>query len=517
MRTRTQAPFVHFVDDGDVVVSWTWLEARVAAIRLAAGLRARGVKQGDHVAVMLPNGPEFVQSWLALGYLGAVMVAVNTEYVGGFLQRVLEHSEASTLILDADLLSAVAKLEDPLPSLQRVLTVGAPETRPTTVWQAQIDSFARCTGDAADFQSARVEPSDTACIMYTSGTTGAAKGVLMPEAHVLRFGQGAIEQLGVRADDTYYICLPLFHINALGMQLCTALIAGAQAVIRRRFSASAWLPDIRRHGCTVTNMLGALADFVLATAPTQSDQSNALRLITVAPSVPAIVAGLQARFGVPDVCGLYGMTEVNIPLYSPPGVALKPGSSGRVYARAFELSIVDPATDEPLAHGETGEIVVRPKLAHAFMQGYYRQADKTVEAWRNLWFHTGDAAWMDADGDVFFVDRIKDCIRRRGENISSAMVESEITALEGVVECAAVAVPAEDGGGEDDILLAYVADVPIDPRALWQACDGRLPGFAIPRWWRAVSALPKTPTNKVRKQVLRDEGVTADSWRAPGR
>ncbi|MEM9605685.1 MAG: AMP-binding protein [Pseudomonadota bacterium] len=511
-------PFLRFVGD-DADASWTWAETRDAARHLAAALHAQGVGQGEHVAVMLPNGPAFVQSWLALGYLGAVMVAVNTEYIGSFLHRVLDHSETSTLIVDGTLVSAVAALDAPLDTLQRVLVFGEVDVASADALTAPVLAASACLAatDATDLQVARVGPADTACIMYTSGTTGAAKGVLMPEAHVLRFGQGAIDQLGVHGGDTYYICLPLFHINALGMQLCTALIAGARAVIRSRFSASAWLSDIRAHGCTVTNMLGALADFVLATPPSDLDRDAGLRLITMAPSVPAIVEGLRTRFAVPEVCALYGMTEVNIPLYSAPGTPLKPGSSGRVYSDAYDLAVVNPDTDVRCAAGEVGEIVVRPRQPFAFMQGYYRQAEQTVEAWRNLWFHTGDAAWMDADGDVFFVDRIKDCIRRRGENVSSAMVESEIIALPGVIECAAVAVPAGDGGGEDDILLVYVAEGSVTAEDLWCACAGRLPRFAVPRWWRRVDALPKTPTNKVRKQILRNAGTADGAWCAPGR
>ncbi len=507
-----------FVGGSGDGVSWSWVQTRSAATDFAAGLQAAGVVQGDHVAVMLPNGPDFIRSWFALGYLGAVMVAVNTEYIGAFLERVLAHSESSTLVVDQSLLPAVAAVLDRCPALKRVVVAGASEVRGFDAAPSiEVMTVDDCLVMQSELRVAAVQPGDTAAIMYTSGTTGAAKGVLMPEAHIMLCGQGAVEQIGVNSEDCYYTCLPLFHINALGMQTCAVLAAGARAVIRERFSASAWLADIRRYGCTVTNMLGALADFVVATAHSAQDRDHSLRLITVAPSVPELVDVFRERFGVADVCALYGMTEVNIPLYSKPGETLKRGSSGQLFSSAFDLAIVDPDTDEPRAVGEIGEIVVRPKRAFGFMQGYYRQPDKTVEAWRNLWFHTGDAAWQDADSDVFFVDRIKDCIRRRGENISSAMIESEITAIDGVRECAAVAVPAEDGGGEDEILLAYVLDDAIEAEALWEQAAKRLPAFANPRWWRALDALPKTPTNKVRKQALRDDGVTAETWRAPVR
>ena len=518
VQAHPERPFLDFVGGAGDGTSWTWSDARTAAMSLAAGLQEESVEAGAHVAVMLPNGPDFIRSWFALGYLGAVMVAVNTEYMGAFLERVLTHSEASTLIIDAAYVPAFLAVAERCVDLRHVIvSQSAPVPAPDVPPGMRVSTLDACVGDPNRLRPAAVSPGDTACIMYTSGTTGPAKGVMMPEAHVMLCGQGAVEQLGVNRDDCYYVCLPLFHINALGMQMCAVMNAGARAVIRERFSASAWLADIRAHRCTVTNMLGALADFVVATEPSDVDRDHALRLITVAPSVPVLVDAFLERFGVTDVCALYGMTEVNIPLYSEPGKPLKPGSSGRLYDSAFDLAIVDPETDEARAVGEIGEIVVRPKRAFGFMQGYFRQPDKTVEAWRNLWFHTGDAAWQDADGDVFFVDRIKDCIRRRGENISSAMIEAEIGALEGVVECAAVAVPAEDGGGEDDILIAYVVESDATSEALWRAAADRLPGFANPRWWRAVASLPKTPTNKVRKQALRDEGVTADTWRAPGR
>jgi len=186
--------------------------------------------------------------------------------------------------------------------------------------------------DPNRLRPAAVSPGDTACIMYTSGTTGPAKGVMMPEAHVMLCGQGAVEQLGVNRDDCYYVCLPLFHINALGMQMCAVMNAGARAVIRERFSASAWLADIRAHRCTVTNMLGALADFVVATEPSDVDRDHALRLITVAPSVPVLVDAFLERFGVtkPALWGRSGRSSC--------GPSARSGSCKAIFANRTRRS-----------------------------------------------------------------------------------------------------------------------------------------------------------------------------------
>ncbi len=340
-------------------------------------------------------------------------------------------------------------------------------------------------------------------LMYTSGTTGPAKAVRMPHAHCAMFGLGSARALGLDANSRFYVALPLFHANGLLMQVLATWLAGGVAFVRPKLSASAWLPEIRDFGATHTNLLGATSHYVLAQPASPDGRAHRLHVVGVAPNPSELSAALRGRFGVERVVGMFDMTEVNIPLYTRPGDD-RPGSSGQPIPE-YEVRIVDPDSDLERARDEVGEIVVRPRVPFAFIAGYHGMPEATIAAWHNLWFHTGDAARMDADGHVYFVDRIKDCIRRRGENISSLHLEEIVGRCPGFAEVAAVAVPSGLSGGEDEIRLVMVPD-PADPAdeprvRAWAAAH--LPRFAQPRDVLIANALPKTPTGKVQKQVLR--------------
>jgi carnitine-CoA ligase len=284
-------------------------------------------------------------------------------------------------------------------------------------------------------------------------------------------------------------------------------------VLRGRFSASEWLVDIRRTGATVTNTLGAMTAFVFAQPATDRDRDHSLRVIQAAPNTAEADRIWRQRFGLAEVLSGFGMTEVNIPVYGRQG-RMRPGTSGLVYDRYFEVEIRDPDTDDPVPPGAVGEIMVRPRIPFGFMAGYLGMPDKTVEAWRNFWFHTGDAGTKDADGYVTFVDRIKDCIRRRGENISSFEVEAAIVRMPGLKEAAAFAVPSSIPGGEDEVMVVAVP-LPghqVNAGAVAAFADRVLPKFAQPRFIEIADELPKTPTEKVQKALLRRRGVTAATW-----
>ncbi len=448
---------------------------------------------------------------MGIAKAGAVLVAVNTEYKGDFLRYVLTNCQARVIVCDGEYLERLAEIEAELPDLEVVLVPDL-KTHPSfeRLHCVAFDDFHRQPVDKPDVP---VSYRDTACIMYTSGTTGPSKGVLMPHAHIYLFGLGTIEHMQLAEEDTFYIVLPLFHANGLFMQLYATLIAGASAVIKRRFSASEWLEDVRKYEATVTNMLGVVSAFVLNQPVTEHDRDHRLRAIGVAPNSPELDGAFKERFGVREVFGLYGMTEVNIPLYTRAGIA-RPGSCGKNWDRYYELRIVDPETDEELPRNEVGEIVVRPRQAYGFMSGYNRMPEKTVEAWRNFWFHTGDAARMDEEGYVYFIDRIKDCIRRRGENISSYEVESVIASYPAVVDVAAIGVASEIEGAEEEVMV-FVVPQPgqsIDPHQFIEYCEKRMPRFAVPRYVEFADSLPKTPTSKVQKHLLRKRGVSEKTW-----
>ena len=485
--------------------SLSFREAHEGALSAAGFFQALGVQRGDLVAMFMSNSIDFVQAWLGLGNAGMVAVMINTELRGDFLLHQLQDSGVRWIVVDDELLPVLREVLPRADRLKTVVVVGTKPTPPidgcrTIAWEAHRH--------AAPYAGPAPKGSDTACIMYTSGTSGPSKGVLMPHTHCTLYGIGSIKCLQLAPGDSYYVCLPLFHANGLLMQLGATISAGIPAFIRRRFSATRWLDDIRTHRLTVTNLIGTTSAFVIAQPPTPHDRDHCLRAVLDAPNIAQHEDALRTRFGVKDVVSGFGMTEVNIPIWGRLGVAA-PGAAGWTHEEHFEVRIVDPETDVPLPPGQVGEIVVRPRVAFGFMSGYFNAPEKTVEAWRNLWFHTGDAGVMDGSGLVTFIDRIKDCIRRRGENISATQVEDIVAELPGVAEVAAYAVPSDVPGGEDEVMLALVerSGARVDGAEVAAMAAERLPRFAAPRFIKVVAELPKTATGKVKRAVLRNEGT----------
>jgi crotonobetaine/carnitine-CoA ligase len=490
--------------DGETL---TFGAAAVEMRRVAGYLAGLGVKPGDHVAIMLPNGCDYVRAWLGTTMLGAVAVLLNTELSGNFLRHQVANCGAELAIVEAGLLPTIEALGEDVGLLKRIAVVGGEgHALDWASWQAApaLD---------APFPAAHA----IACIMYTSGTSGPAKGVLMPHAHCALFGMGTVEAAALSDDDVYYITLPLFHANGLLMQLSATLLAGIPAVIRRRFSATGWLDDVRACGATVTNLLGATTAFVIAQPETALDGDHRLRTVMLAPNAPAHEAALRARFGVTDVLSGLGMTEINIPIWGRLGHS-RPGACGWPREDRFAVRVADPETDREVPRGTVGELQVRPLIPFAFMAGYHAMPDKTVEAWRNLWFHTGDAVTMADDGLITFVDRLKECIRRRSENISATEVENAVIAIEGVAEVAAFGVPAGFDGGEDEVMIAVVLAecATLDCAAIGDAADVGLPRFARPRFVEILDELPKTATGKVQKAILRQRGCASAYDRQTG-
>lgn len=481
--------------------SLTYRQLRDDAAKVAAMLAESGAKHGDRIAMMLPNGLDFLRAWAGIGRISATAVVLNTELTGDFLAHPLRDSTPSILIIHAEYLPRLDELGSSLASVGNLFVVGGQAT--------EDEAFGRWMSFDA-FEAPLPKASDLACIMYTSGTTGPPKGVLMPHAHCFLFGLGVVENCAVEPDDHYYVCLPLSHANGLLMQLGATLIAGASATIRERFSAGAWLDDLHQSGATITHTLGAISAFVIAQPASAKDCDHSLRLIVAAPNLVEHERLWRERFGVRDVLGGYGMTEVNIPLFGKLGEP-RPGTCGRPYDRYFEVELRDPENDHPVPAGHVGEIMVRPRAAHCFMAGYLNLPEKTVQAWRNLWFHTGDAARLGADGYVTFVDRLKDCIRRRGENVSAADVERVLAELPDVAEVAAYGVPSAIPGGEEEIMCSIVlaAGAQPDTQTIAKHASAKMPRFAQPRYIDFVVSLPRTETEKIRKAELRSMGVTS--------
>jgi carnitine-CoA ligase len=482
--------------------TWTFRGAAEIAARTAGSLHAAGVQPGERVAILCSNRPELMRVFLGCAWLGAIAVPINTAAKGPQLWYALANSGARLLVIE-DTLAAV--LEhcplDGLP-LDRIWCVG--DARAAYAPGRMIEAF---RGDAAPIPPRDVKPSETLAILYTSGTTGPSKGVCCPHAQFFWWGAYSSRFLALREGDVLCTTLPLFHTNALNT-FFQALVAGATQVVEPRFSASGFWPAMVRARADVTYLLGAMVPILLALPPSDHEQGHGMR-VALAPGVPArLIAEFKRRTGV-DLIDGYGSTETNFVIGD--GAAdQRPGKMGRL-APGFHARVVDEQ-DNPLPPGVAGELVLRADEPFAFATGYFAMPDKTVEAWRNLWFHTGDRVVMDGDGYFAFVDRLKDAIRRRGENISSFEVE-QVVAGHAAVGTVAV-FPVQSELAEDEVMAAIVLKpgCTISPEALLHHCEPRLPYYALPRYLDFVDALPTTENGKVRKSDLRARGITSTTW-----
>lgn len=482
--------------------TWSYADALAAAARAAATLAAAGVKRGDRVAILCGNRIAFLEMVLGCAWLGAVHVPVNTASKGPQVQYILGNCGAKLLVIEDELLSALDVADLSALPLEAIWVVG---TAPADAIQGRpCRAYALGTDEVA---AAPVRPGDTMAILYTSGTTGPSKGVCCPQAQYYWWGTLSVQSLGVVEGDVLMTTLPLFHINALNT-FAQALIAGATMVLERRFSASGFWPAAVKHGATVTYLLGAMVPILLSREPSAAEREHRVR-IALGPGVPAnLHATFMDRTGV-ALLDAYGSTETNFVIGR--GIAdQKLETMGRL-RDGFTARVVD-AEDNELPAGEAGELVLRADEPFAFATGYFNMDDKTVEAWRNLWFHTGDRVIRDGDGYFKFVDRIKDAIRRRGENISSYEVEQVLLSHPDVAEAAVY--PVQSELAEDEVMAAIIRRPGTDfagPELL-KFCEARLPYFAVPRYLLFPADLPRTENGKVQKYKLREQGVTPESW-----
>jgi crotonobetaine/carnitine-CoA ligase len=481
--------------------AWTWAECRDKVRVMAAGLQRLGVRRGDRVAAWLPGGPRMVLSWFAVNYLGAIWVPLNTAYRGRILEHVLNQASARVLIGHGDLLERLASLE--LQQLESIVAIGAHRLEAAG---AQIHSESVLHGDASTLDdSVHPEPWDPQMIVYTSGTTGPSKGVLSP--YLQLYTTSVVNYGYLEEGESMLVNLPLFHIGGTSALYCT-LVRGGMFYIVNGFSTEHFWDQVRRGNCAATSgLIGVMAGFLSKAPPRPDDRVNPLRYMTMFPINAATVA-FSERFGFSYVTG-FNMTECSTPLIC--DVNTKVYGSCGLPRTGVTCRIVDEH-DLEVPRGAVGELIVRTDLPWTMLLGYDGMPEATARAWRNGWFHTGDAFRQDENGNYFFVDRIKDAIRRRGENISSVEVEAEVKAHPAVEEAVAVAVPAE--GSEDEVLVAVVlrAGQSPDPIGLIEFLRPRMPYYMVPRYLRFVADIPKTETNKLRKAVIRDAGITADTW-----
>ncbi len=500
-RRAAEAPlktFARFADGGE----WTYADMLVDVRATAAGFQALGVRQGDNVLSWLPNGRDAIRVWFALNYIGAVYVPINLAYRGRILEHVVENSDAALIVAHADLLPRLADIARA--QLRQAVVIGKSAVAP--IDGLSIHPAAALDGDGAKLAPLvrDVMPWDTQTIIYTSGTTGPSKGVLSSYLQAWSMGYGAFSF--ITGDDRYMVNLPMFHVGGT-IAVYTMLANGGSIAVVDAFDTASFWRVMRETQSTVVVLLGVMTPFLVKQPPSPQDRDHPLRIAIMVPLCEDAQA-FSDRFGC-DVYTVFNMTEISTPLVSGRNPAPL-ATCGRPRA-GVEARIVD-ANDCEVARGEIGELILRTDAPWAMNHGYNKNPEATARAWRNGWFHTGDAFRMDADGNYFFVDRMKDAIRRRGENISSFEVETEVCAHPAVKEAAAVAVASEFAEDEVMVAVSLAEGKTLDPEELIRFLLPRMAHFMVPRFVRIIDELPKTPTQKVQKHLLRSEGVTGDTW-----
>ncbi len=479
---------------------WTYADMQAHAIRTANALRALGIKQGERVLVWLPNNADCLRVWFGLNYLGAVFVPINTAYRGSLLEHAIALSEARLMIAHADLCPRLADIDRK--RVRELVVLGGvpiPLEGVTVHPQSALES----SDTNAPALKRPIAPWDMQSIIFTSGTTGPSKGVMSSYVHLHAM---AVSAPFLSGDDRYMINLPMFHSGGV-MPVTAMLIHGGSIAMVDSFNTEAFWPTVRQASITTSILLGVMGGFLLKRPPSPDDKDHPLKTCTYVP-LNETAPQFHARFGT-DIYTHFNMTEISMPIVTGANPTAL-GSAGRPRP-GVEVRIVDE-NDCELPVGAVGELVVRTDCPWATSHGYAANPAATAAAWRNGWFHTADGFRRDAEGNFYFVDRLKDAIRRRGENISSFEVESEVLAYPAIREAAAIAVKSEIAEDEVCAVVSIKEGEAFDPAALIEFLRPRMAHFMVPRYVRIVQALPRTPTAKIEKVKLRAEGLTPDTW-----
>jgi crotonobetaine/carnitine-CoA ligase len=489
---------------------YSYADADFAGRRWAAAFRALGIGRGEFVASFLPTSCECVFAWTGLGWLAAVDVPINRDFRGRMLTHVLNTCGAATLLLAPRFLERVLAVAKHLQHLKRLVIVRVPgdecvdvDGTNSSFELVELESVLRSVGPVPPEDGPMIH--DIATVVFTSGTTGPSKGVLMPWGQYQAMLDRGWPMHLLSADDAFYQPYPFFHVGGKGT-LYAAVATGGRLVIREVFSATEFWTDVRRFRVTICVLFPALARYLYNQPAGDDDAQNPLRVVLMCPVMDEY-EDFQKRFGL-KITTTYNMTEISSPISA--FEVVDPRCSGQVVP-GCEVMIVDEFDNEVPA-GTPGELLVRSRTPWTMMAGYLGEPARTAEAWRNLWFHTGDAFVCDEAGNYFFKDRMKDTIRRRAENISSMEVEAELVSHPAVHAAAVIGVPAEFG--DEEVLAFVVPDetAGLTERDLIDFLDSRLPKFMIPRYVKFLTALPMTPSGKIQKHRLKDDAAIAGAW-----
>jgi crotonobetaine/carnitine-CoA ligase len=485
-------------------------EANRIASAWARGLRELGVRRGDGVAFLLRSSPDFVFATFGATKLGAVWIPTNVDYKGRWLRESLEDSRARVLVAEADLLPRVAEVAAGLP-LERVVVRGGGEAAGLPA--VSLEEVVAKDGPEPD--DSALSYGDTAAVLWTSGTTGRAKGVMQSHNAWLRAALSGAGNSGCRPGDVLYCSLPMYNSAAWSAMVYRALVTGLPVAIDAAFSVHSFWDRCRHYGATQVFTLGAMHIFLWQAPPRADDRAHRVRHATMIPMPDDLIGRFKERFGIATLDQGYGQSEVLGLLHRPDdGKPHKPGSLGQPMA-GIEAKLLDDG-DREVPPGEVGEFCVRPTEPFTILNGYFGNPDATLQAFRNLWYHTGDLGRRDADGDWFFVDRKADFIRYKGRNVSSFAVEAAVAAHPAVAECAAHGVRSAELEHEAEIKVCAVLrpGASLTAEELARFVNDTAPYFFVPRYVEFLPELPRTPTLRVQKYLLRERGVTPETWDA---
>ncbi len=476
--------------------AYSYAEIDRLSNRVANALLEAGISKGDNVALMLPNSPEFLFSWFGAGKIGAPVVPVNVALKGDGLRHIIETADAKAIVVHHDYWEQVKPV---LPeAVSTIVSVGGDIPGQSHTLESILQNSPETAPGIA------LDPSDLMMIMYSSGTTGLPKGVMIPQMQIMG-GQLLLQFAGVGPADRLYTCLPLFHANAAVISVWGAIGLGTTLALSRRFSASRFWDETRRYEATEFNALGSMLQMLWNQPPRPDDADNPVRIVLSAACPKEIWRDFEKRFGV-EIVEFYGTVEGGLTMA---GRDAPVGSIGKPLP-FNEMKVVreDDTECEPY---EVGELIARPVGGGPLVR-YYKNPEATAEKTRGGWLRTGDFAYKDENGYLYFVDRKKDVIRRRGENISSYEIERIVNQHPSVKECAAYAVPSEVG--EDEIMVAVVLEegAEFQPESIIRYCIDNMAYFQVPRYLRVVDEFEKTETHRIKKTKLREEGVTDDTW-----
>lgn len=499
-------PFLDFL--GDI---YSFADIDRLACQVANGLKALGVEKGQTVVTVLDNSADAVVVLFAITKLGAVSVPVNTAYKGEFLRHQIADSGATLVIAEQDYAERVAAVACGLPEIKTLIYRG--EQPAVEIEQWNVHSWASLHSDDCSDPAVPVAPGDLAMLIYTGGTTGPSKGCMVSHNYTCNLGRQMLQVTGRNEHTITWTPLPMFHFNAVGATVMANLLVGGQVALYPRFSVSNFWPEIERTKANDVMLLASMFTLLVQADenPSMIRCHGQIENVVGAPFPPLMQAQWKERFGVKrTIVSGFGLTECAMVTVQPLDVPAAPGSSG-MHHDDFDVRIVDD-NDVEVPVGTSGEIVVRPRKPNVMFDGYWHRPEDTLKLMRNLWFHTGDIGKFDEQGYFYFVDRKKDYLRRRGENISSFEVENAFRKHDAIEDVAAHAVLADLGEDELKVTIVLREGHTLTEESLFLWCVDHLPYFAVPRYIEFRDSVPRSPVGRILKYKLRDEGVTATTW-----